>query len=931
MGNTIFLIILSLSLSGTVVGALLFLLKPLIRHRFSKRWQYYVWLVLLIRLIIPVTAEVNLIGSMIGWANEDRIQPRAVVNKDVIVENQADNDSADKDQKPALQADDKPAEKETGGTVPAESAAEAVKPEIPNVTEYAWAIWLFGAILVFALKIGEYRSFLRYVKAGNEAVLEEEIESCMDDVMMDLGIRKNIGLYRNKLMISPMFMGFHKPFIVLPKDLPSKEEIRYILTHELMHYKRKDLWYKWLFQLVSSLHWFNPFLLLVGREINQDCELACDEAVIRRLGEPDRAAYGNMLLHLADQGIRYRTKILSLTLVENKKNLKERLKSIMNYKKISKTALIGSFAAICFISVFAIAAGAKTEAGTDRAEKMAVAEEPMHAEEPDTTEIMAQAAGGQTWEEFPNIPVKLKDRGVNKSRESDITSQQAAKTYYDDKLIAGRDTAGVFNVSMTGKGTFGGDTIDFNRLIFSGAWTISVQYVNKPVKLEIEYTNEMVKGKFKLVHVNPENKVSVLSEGSYDGTVTAVLSEGRNAIKLVSDAGESKNLQIRLSQVEKNSLLVKFNAEGDEESTRLLQEVIEGGSVNLDRLLENAENMNSEDVSNCIVSLLKTNKTIQDSQWTMLLDDVDEDILGSYLLSQLKAGKAVNMQIMNELAKYMQEESVSEYVIYIMDHDIEISDKELKELSMYADEKRMKTYVFDLLKSGKRLDSTKMNLIAYAMDEEAISEYVIYLLEHNIPTEKEELTNLCYFADEKRLGEYVQKRLDSGKSFSSAQFSQLAPALSEKMIAKYVISGLRDGLAVSEDMVQLAYLSDEAALGEGVIALAKTQKGLSYEKVEKIIYALDEEDVISYLKTMIPKQKEGALAFMKTALYHVEEEDMADCLIYAINKGVKVNVHDLTAFTQLSEEELGKCIDLMKEKKLITPAEAKKYRESYLD
>lgn len=94
--------------------------------------------------------------------------------------------------------------------------------------------------------------------------------------------------------------------------------------------------YKWLVQAAICLHWFNPLVYRMEREISRACELACDEAVMRGLDAGGRRAYGDTLLHAMGMGGGYRNSLASLTLNEGAELLKERLGAIMSYQKISK-------------------------------------------------------------------------------------------------------------------------------------------------------------------------------------------------------------------------------------------------------------------------------------------------------------------------------------------------------------------------------------------------------------------------------------------------------------------------------------------------------------------------------------------------------------------------------------------------------------------
>lgn len=113
-------------------------------------------------------------------------------------------------------------------------------------------------------------------------------------------------------------------------------ELRDVLRHELTHWRRHDILYKWFVVLVQSVHWFNPVVYFIRREIDKSCELSCDEAVVRGLSEQDRISYGNTLLALASERAIPR-RIPATTLSERKKQLKERIISIRDYKKSTRT------------------------------------------------------------------------------------------------------------------------------------------------------------------------------------------------------------------------------------------------------------------------------------------------------------------------------------------------------------------------------------------------------------------------------------------------------------------------------------------------------------------------------------------------------------------------------------------------------------------
>lgn len=134
-----------------------------------------------------------------------------------------------------------------------------------------------------------------------------------------------------------MVVGLLRPRILLPEQELSPEQWEGVLTHELVHWRRHDLWIKWLAVLARAVHWFNPAVWWLVCRLEQDCELSCDEQTVRRWDSPRRARYGELLLILAaggDSGFGG----VSLSLSSPKQRLKERLICMMTQKRYGRPA-----------------------------------------------------------------------------------------------------------------------------------------------------------------------------------------------------------------------------------------------------------------------------------------------------------------------------------------------------------------------------------------------------------------------------------------------------------------------------------------------------------------------------------------------------------------------------------------------------------------
>jgi hypothetical protein len=149
-----------------------------------------------------------------------------------------------------------------------------------------------------------------------------------------------------------MLMGLFRPVIILPDREYADAQLRAILLHELTHLRRRDVLVKWLSVVACAVHWFNPIVWLARREIDRACELACDEAVIRGLDASGKQCYGETLLYVAADSKTPWT-VLSATMCEEKRDLKERLAAIARNKQYSRAAVAAS-AAVIIAAILAV-------------------------------------------------------------------------------------------------------------------------------------------------------------------------------------------------------------------------------------------------------------------------------------------------------------------------------------------------------------------------------------------------------------------------------------------------------------------------------------------------------------------------------------------------------------------------------------------------
>ena len=205
------------------------------------------------------------------------------------------------------------------------ASANPLQIWIPVLT----VIWLLGVAALFLYSAVSYRRLRRRVC---EAVI----------------LRDNI--YQIENVCSPFVLGIIRPKIYLPYHM-DKREMDHVIAHEQTHIRRRDHWWKPLGFLLLTVHWFNPVMWLSYVLLCRDIELACDEKVIREMGSEQRADYTQALVSCSVS----RRSIAACPLAFGEVGIKERVKSVMNYKKpafwiVLASAVVCAVAAVCFLT-----------------------------------------------------------------------------------------------------------------------------------------------------------------------------------------------------------------------------------------------------------------------------------------------------------------------------------------------------------------------------------------------------------------------------------------------------------------------------------------------------------------------------------------------------------------------------------------------------
>ena len=338
--QVVFLRVAVLSLTCSAVLLPLLLLSPRLRSRYAARTCYFLWLLLALRLLIPVQLSL----------------PRA----QVTVEAPAYTLSL-----PAPAAGTADTVGNVGGpaVIPEPAAPGGVEPAAPvhrtvSLTGIAAAVWLAVGGIFLLWQLLSYaaarRALLRAARPAEEGEL-----ALLEALRRSSGIRRAVGLFRTGRIGTPMMLGLLRPVILLPGRPMPGGELEVVLRHELAHLRRGDVAYKGLMLLCNAVHWFNPLVWLMAREAGRNLEYCCDDDVVRDQDGAFRRRYGEILLETAAGGS---APAFSTRFGGGKGQLKGRLANLFQHKK-------NSILLVCMVLVLALAAGSLVacEAGGGKA------------------------------------------------------------------------------------------------------------------------------------------------------------------------------------------------------------------------------------------------------------------------------------------------------------------------------------------------------------------------------------------------------------------------------------------------------------------------------------------------------------------------------------------------------------------------------------
>ncbi len=282
-----------------------------IKKRYGVKWRYFVWLVIAVRLIIPFNVSLPERAVTIN-------APESVVtlepNEGFALE------SSESENAPVTYSVQYPS------ALRVEPNGIITRPFRLTAMEALSLIWAAGVILFLLYQGIAYALFKKRVKRWR-APADEETRRIFRELKIDMGIMRDINIYRCSEIDSPMLIGFTDTMVLLPKNELNAEQLALVLRHELVHYSRRDLWYKLALTIANAMHWFNPLVYAMAKSANNDLELICDSITISAANKPDEYARAMLEIMKNSRGFK---PALSTHFLGGKQAMKERFRTIFD-------------------------------------------------------------------------------------------------------------------------------------------------------------------------------------------------------------------------------------------------------------------------------------------------------------------------------------------------------------------------------------------------------------------------------------------------------------------------------------------------------------------------------------------------------------------------------------------------------------------------
>lgn len=395
--DTILELLLTLTVAGSAVVACILVLRIVFINTFPTKWRYGIGKMAVVFYLLPVVLGIQWISPLFTFSAAATVP---IVNE-----------------LPSTVQHALPGPYSGTGLellIPAKTIS--VNAALPLIV-----LWALGAIAFAAWQMYCYRRFLKKLEHSRVAVpISSEAAKQLSFVKEAIGVKSSVGLAYSSIIRSPVLVGLWKPTIYLP--IENTVNMDMVIRHELIHLKRKDLWVKAFTLGASALHWFNPLVHILRKDIHIWSELSCDEEVVKEMSHAERKRYGETILSVM-AGSRNLPVQFIASLSGDGKQLKRRLMMMLNVKKQKKKTMYLTLTAVFLVAVISTSAAAWASNNTPKV----IEKEASHAEAQPTeaapravpSEVVVENKGNHV----VDYPQEARPAAVAENEGNDVVAQ----------------------------------------------------------------------------------------------------------------------------------------------------------------------------------------------------------------------------------------------------------------------------------------------------------------------------------------------------------------------------------------------------------------------------------------------------------------------------------------------------------------------------
>ena len=335
---------------GVIIAILLLIVsRSVIKRHYVAKLRYWLWLVVAVRLMLPVDinlrldrqAPVNIPVQEYYVAAQHAGEVQQLTDYEIITADQLDavySQSPENDEQ-----------------------VENVIVRTVSVLDIVCQVWITVAMGLL------WASFLSYWLAKRDvmqsAVFDKDLNRYMNNLMQEMGFDRSVRLAVCDYTGSPMLMGIAHPVIVLPSADYTDVQLEMILRHELTHYRRHDIHYKFLLHILACVYWFNPLVYLMAKYAGLDIEFSCDEDTVKHTDKQFKAEYARTIVKVIT--MQNNRLMLATTFSQNAQTVKERFTNIFLNRRLKhgRNILAGFMAVVLFATTMV---GCTTANGTGK-------------------------------------------------------------------------------------------------------------------------------------------------------------------------------------------------------------------------------------------------------------------------------------------------------------------------------------------------------------------------------------------------------------------------------------------------------------------------------------------------------------------------------------------------------------------------------------